>query len=204
LVRKIPAFARFLDSAAFSNGEIVNHANIARECGVSLPTVQEYFHILEDTLLSRRLPAYQARPKRRVIRASKFFFFDLGLANFLLKRERIALGGEAFGKAFEHLVFQELTAHSHYSGLDYPVRYWRTASGFEVDFILGDQVGVEVKGVEAVASHHLRGLRALLEERRLRRALVVSLDPRPRRVEGVEILPWKSFFQRLWGGELVG
>lgn len=203
LVRKIPAFARFLDAAAFSNGEIVNQANIARECGVSLPTVREYFQILEDTLLARSLPAFQGRPKRRVIQAPKFYFFDVGLANFLLKRGTIALGGEAFGKAFEHLIFQELTAHSHYSGLGYPIRYWRTASGFEVDFVLGDQVIVEVKGVDPVASHHLRGLQAFMEERRVRHAIVVSRDPKPRQVQAISILPWKIFLERLWAGTLV-
>lgn len=203
LVRKIPAFSRFLDAAAFMNGEILNYANIARECGVSLPTVKDYFQILEDTLLARTLEPFRAKPKRRVIQASKFYFFDVGLANYLLKRGTIALRGESFGKAFEHLIFQELSAYAHYSGLDYPLSYWRTASGFEVDFILGDEVAVEVKGVESVGSHHLRGLKAFLEERRPRHAVAVSLDARPRRLNGIDILPWNVFLERLWGGELI-
>lgn len=68
-------FARFLEAAAFSNGEIVNYANIATDCGVSAPTIKEYFQILEDTLIGRFVPVYQKKPKRRVILAPKFYFF---------------------------------------------------------------------------------------------------------------------------------
>ncbi|MEK7766420.1 MAG: AAA family ATPase, partial [bacterium] len=86
LTRNLSAFSRFLEAAAFSNGEIVNYRNIASECGVSAPTVKQYFNILEDTLLARFVPVYRARPKRRVIQAPRFYFFDVGVANVLLKR----------------------------------------------------------------------------------------------------------------------
>src|SRR3989338_6598577 len=78
LTRNVPAFARFLEAAAFSNGEIMNFTNIARECGVSGPTVREYFQILEDTLIARFVSAFQKKPKRRVIRSPKFYLFDVG------------------------------------------------------------------------------------------------------------------------------
>jgi len=204
LTRNIPAFSRFLESAAFSNGEILNYQNIAAECGVSAPTVKQYFQILEDTLIARSLPAFQKRPKRRVIQAPRFYFFDVGLANFLLKRSEIVPRSENFGRAFEHFIFQELSAHSRYSGLDYPIAYWRTASQLEADFILGDhQVVVEVKGTEQAAAHHLRGLKAFGEEYKTKHSILVSLDAKPRIVDGISILPWDIFLKRLWAGELV-
>ncbi|MEK7384629.1 MAG: DUF4143 domain-containing protein [Elusimicrobiota bacterium] len=204
LARNIPAFSQFLEAAAFSNGEVVSYQNIASECGVSGPTVKQYFQILEDTLLARFVPSFQKRPKRRVIQAPRFYFFDLGLANFLLKRGRIAVGSEAFGKAFEHFIYQELAAHSHYSGLHYPISYWRTSSQLEVDFILGDhQVAVEVKGGGQVAPHHLKGLKAFREEYQTRQAIVVSLDPKPRIIDGISILPWADFLTELWGSRIL-
>ena len=145
-IRNVGLFARFLEAAALTNGEMVNYTNIASECGVSATTVKDYFQILEDTLIGRYLPSFQKRPKRRVITAPKFYLFDVGIANHLLHRGKIGHGSELFGKAFEHFIYQEIYAHSRYSGKEYPIYYWRTASQLEIDFVLGDQeVAIEVK-----------------------------------------------------------
>lgn len=204
ITRNIPSFARFLEIAAFSNGEIINFTNIARECGISMPTVKEYFQILSDTLIGRFLHSYQAKPKRRIILAPKFYFFDVGVVNILLQRAKISPGSEVFGKAFEHLIYQEITAHSHYSSLNYPISFWRTASQLEVDFILGKhEVAIEVKGTNSVASHHLGGLKAFMEEYKVKKAIVVSLDQRPRAIGNITVLPWKVFFEQLWEGKIL-
>ena len=83
LVRNLPVFSEFLNAASLSDAELVNFSTIARDCGVSSPTIRGYFRILEDTLLGRWLPAYVKRPKRRVIAAPKFFFADIGIVNQL-------------------------------------------------------------------------------------------------------------------------
>lgn len=200
-IRNIDVFAKFLGAAAFSNGEIVNYTNIATECGVSSPTIKEYFQILEDTLVGRFVPVFQKKPKRRVIKAPKFYYFDVGVTNYLLKRSKIELGTEQFGNAFESFILQELMAHRHYSGLEYAISYWRTASQLEVDFILGNhEVTIEVKGSKNVNSSHLKGLKAFMEEYQVKKALVVCNEPLPRIVDGIEILPYSVFLERLWAG----
>jgi predicted AAA+ superfamily ATPase len=202
--RNVPVFSRFLDAAAFSNGEMVNYNNIAADCGVSGPTVKNYFQILSDTLLGRFVPSFKKKPKRRVILAPKFYFFDLSIPNHLLKRTEVVPGNEVFGKAFEHFIFQEITAHSHYSGLDYEIAYWRTASQLEVDFVLGGgEVALEIKGVKQVLPGHLKGLRAFGEEYSPRRRIAVSLDAAPRLADGTEIFPWRIFLEKLWSGEII-
>jgi len=189
-IRNVVSFSRFLETAAFSNGEMVNYSNIASECGVSSPTIREYYQILEDTMTGRFLHSYQKNPKRRVILAPKFYYFDVGIANFLLKRNRIEPGSEAFGKAFEHFIYHELYSHSHYSALNYPISYWRTASQLEVDFILGDnQIAIEIKSSNMVNSRHLKGLKSFREEYKTRKSIVVSMDPYPRRIDDILILP---------------
>ncbi len=204
LARNIPAFARFLEAAAFSNGEILNYQNIATECGISPPTVKEYFQILEDTLVATQISSFRKNPKRRVIQAPKFYFFDVGVAGHLLKRGKVSEGGESFGKAFEHFLFQEIWAHSRYSGLDYPVCFWRTASQLEVDFILGDhEVVVEVKAAQTADDRHARGLRAFQEEYRVKEALLVSRDAKPRKMGNIRILPWNIFLEELWSGKIM-
>jgi predicted AAA+ superfamily ATPase len=203
-IRNITSFSRFLESAAFSNGETVNYSNIASDCGVSAPTIKEYFQILEDTMTGRFLQSFQKKPKRRVILAPKFYFFDVGIANYLLKRSKLEFGSETFGKAFEHFIYQEIYAHSHYSGLNYPLAYWRTASQIEIDFVLGDhQVAIEVKSANNATPRHLTGLKSFTEEYVVKKSILVSNDPLPRIVDNVQILPWQIFLERLWGGEII-
>lgn len=203
-IRNISTFSSFLEKAAFSNGEIVNYTNIAADCGVSAPTIKEYFQILEDTLIGRFVQSFQKKPKRRVILAPKFYFFDVGIANFLLKRGEISFGSEAFGSAFEHFIYQEIFAHSHYSGINYPIYYWRTASQIEVDFILADhEVAIEVKSTDNVQLRHLKGLKAFADEYSVKQQIVVSNDPYPRQINDIKVLPWIEFIRQLWAGEII-
>lgn len=206
LTRNVPAFSRFLEVAALSNGEMINYQNIARECGVSAPTVKEYFLILEDTLVGRFLPAFRKRAKRRLIEAPKFYLFDVGVVAHLTHRGRVEKGSELFGRALEHFIWMEITAHASYSALYYPVSYWRTASQIEVDFVLGDhEIAVEVKVTEMAHEGHVKGLRAFKEEYEVCRAILISLDPKPRRTQdGIEILPWRMFLDQLWANQIIG
>jgi len=206
LVRNLPAFSSFLSAAALSDGELVNFTNIARECGISGPTVREHFQILVDTLLGRFLPAYTKRPKRRVILAPKFYFADVGVVNHLARRGRLEPGSELFGKAFESWVHHELQAYRAYRDFAFELAFWRVASGIEVDFIIDDvRIAIEAKSTTKVNDGHLRGLREIgLEHPRVKRRIVVSLDPRARRTEdGIEILPARTFAERLWGDGLI-
>jgi predicted AAA+ superfamily ATPase len=202
LTRNVPAFSRFLKIAALTNGELINYRNIASECGVSAPTVKEYFQILDDTLIGKQLPAFRKRAKRRLIGAPKFYFFDIGIVAHLTHRGSVGKGSELFGKAFEHFIYMEILAHSSYSELNYPIAYWKTASGFEVDFVLGDhEFAIEVKSASMVGNRHLKGMRAFKEEYTAQRYIVVSMDPKPRKTaDGIDILPWEVFLDRLWKG----
>jgi len=203
-IRNVGNFARFLEAAALTNGEMVNYSNIATDCGVSAITVKEYFQILEDTLIGRYLPSFQKRPKRRVITAPKFYLFDVGIVNNLLSRGKILPGTELFGKAFEHFIYQEIYAHSRYSEKEYPMYYWRTASQLEIDFVLGDhEVAIEIKATEQAHARHLKGLKAFSEEYETKKRILISNDPYPRLVDDILILPWKVFLQRLWNGEII-
>lgn len=182
----------------------MNYSNIAADCGVSAPTIKEYFQILEDTMTGRYLPSFQKKAKRRVILAPKFYYFDVGIANYLLKRGNLEYGNEAFGKAFEHFIYQEIYAHSNYSGLNYPVSYWRTASQLEIDFVLGDhEVAIEVKSANLANLRHLKGLKAFAEEYTVKKSILVSNDPQPRLIGEILILPWNIFLERLWAGEII-
>ena len=206
LTRNVPAFSRFLDTVGLTNGSVVNYQAVASDCAVSAPTVREYYRILQDTLVGFELPAFRRTEKRRVIAAPKWYLFDVGVAGYLARRGKVAPGSTEFGKAFEHFILMELRAHSVYSGLLYPIRYWRTSSGFEVDAVLGDANAiVEIKSSETITYRDLKGIRAFREEHHAGRALVVSAVPAPRRTDdGIDILPWQDFLTRLAAGQIIG
>jgi uncharacterized protein len=105
LVRNMKTFSRFLEVAALSNGEVVNFAKIGSDSGVPPRTVREHFQILQDTLLGTLLSPYQKTLKRKPVATAKFYLFDVGVANILMKRERILPGSKEFGETLEHLIF---------------------------------------------------------------------------------------------------
>jgi len=83
LVRNLPSFARFLEAVSLTHGQLINYANIARDCGVSPKTVREYYQILEDTLLGHTLPPWRKSRQRRLIETAKFYLFDVGVVRAL-------------------------------------------------------------------------------------------------------------------------
>jgi len=203
-IRNLQTFSKFLEAAAFSNGEMVNYSNIATDCGISSPTVKEYFQILEETLIGRFLPSYQKKPKRRVILAPKFYFFDIGIVNHLLKRGEIKTGSESFGQAFEHYIYHEIYTHSKYSGLEYDISYWRTTSQIEIDFVLGNhEVAVEVKASDNISARHVKGLKEFAKEYEVTQLILVCNEKLPRLLDNVLILPMQIFIQKLWAGEIM-
>jgi predicted AAA+ superfamily ATPase len=197
--RNVPAFSRFLRVAAFCNGTVVNFTNVANDAQVPRSTVYEYFDILRDTLLLHELPAWRNTAKRKPIVSPKYYFFDAGVVGALQGRA-IRPGTPEFGEAVETYLMHELASYRDYVSGE-PLSHWRSTSGFEVDFILGDHTAVELKAKATVGPNDLRSLRALAEETTLKRYLCVSLEPRRRRQTGVTILPIAEFLASLWDGE---
>ena len=203
-VQNIPAFSEFLRVCALTSGELLNYANIARETGVSTRTVRGYFQILEDTLLGFRLSPWRKSKNRRLIETEKFYLFDVGLSNYLAGRKS-TLGTSEFGKSFEHYILLELMAYKAYKNPELPISYWRTSTGMEVDFILGQmEVAIEIKSSQKVHDVDTKSLVALQEENTLKKSIIVSFEKEPRKLaNNIESLPWQVFLEKLWQGELI-
>lgn len=207
LVRNLPGFARFLDAAGLSNGEMINANNIARDCGVDRMTVQAYYQILVDTMLGYFVYPFRKKIKRDIIVSTpKFYLFDAGIANYLAQQKVSALQSMVAGKSFEHYILMELIAYRSIKRKRFDIYYWRTKTGLEVDFILGDAtMAIEVKISKQVHKADLKGLVAFCEEHTKTRAIVVSQDANPRKLTdpiSIDILPWQVFLDQLWSGGL--
>ena len=199
VTRNVPAFSRFLKVAALCNGTVVNFTNVSNDAQVPRTTVYEYFEILKDTLLLYELPSWRKSKKRKPLTSSKYYFFDVGVVARLQGRQ-FRPGTPEFGEAFETYLMHELVSYSDYISGE-PLSYWRSTSGFEVDFIIGDHTAVEVKAKKNISANDLKSLRAFAEEKGLKRYLCVSLEPRKRNLEIVTVLPYRDFLEALWSRE---
>lgn len=203
--KNVPAFSRFLEIAALNQAQLLNYSNIANDAQVPVSTVRNYYQILEDTLLGSQLLPWTKSVKRKAISTAKFYFFDIGVARHLQKRTFLERNSADFGDAFETYIYHELKTYIDYchGGL-IPLSFWRSKSGMEVDFIIGDSIALEVKSAAHVTEKMLTGLRAISEEVTFKHRFLITPDTIERQTrDGIRIVPFSRFLGELWGGELV-
>jgi len=199
-VRRIENFSRFLQIAALVNAELVSFESVSRDTAIPARTIRDYFSILEDTLIGVMVRPFGRMVHRKAVSAAKFYFFDVGVCNHLAARTSIKPKTELFGKSFEHFIFTELRAWLDYTGDRRPLTFWRDYAAHEVDFIVDDEIAIEVKSTEQAVEKHLKGLRMFSEDVRVKHKIIVSMDAAPRMLGDVEVLPWKEFLTRMWAG----
>ena len=196
LVKDWAAFARFLRLAAVEAGQMINYARIARDAGVSLPTVKSHYQLLEDMLVGFRVTAFSGSPRKSVLSTERFYFFDLGVRNAAAELPPTAAAVRANpGPLFEQWVGIELWKRLQYLGGG-RLHYLRTKGGAEVDFIIEHKrrlTPIEVKWTERPSLQDARHLLTFLAEHRDRasRGYLVCRCPRPVELHPrVLALPW--------------
>ena len=189
---------REIEARGLRGAEMLNYSNVARDAQVPRQTVVQWCEVLRDTLIAFELPAWTRTVRRKAVETARFYFFDTGVVRALRRMGRVVEGSADFGPFFEHYVFLELRAWIDYRRPRTPLAWWRSRSGYEVDFILDDRVAIEAKAARRVQPKHLRSLRALGEERLVERSIVVCREERPRVEQGVEIWPLEFFLAALW------
>lgn len=164
LTRNLGAFVRFLPLAAGENGRLVNFSSISRDIGVHYQTIQEYFQILEDTLLGFWLEPYGKSVRKRMARHPKFYFFDTGVLRALQRTLRTSVERRTpeFGSLFETFVINEIRRLNSYRRLDLGLSFYRTESGAEVDLIVQrpgrPPLAVEIKSTDRPSASLCHGL----------------------------------------------
>jgi uncharacterized protein len=201
-VRNLGQFLRFLKIAALHSGELLNYAAVSSDSGVAETTVRGYFEILKDTLIGTHLEPWRESKKRKAIRTAKFYLFDPGVQAALVDRKVLNGQSSEFGTALEHWIFHELRSYRSYRRTHWPISYWRSTAGHEVDFCLGDKIAIEVKSTERLNHRHFRGLLALKEEKIFKRYVMISFDQQTRQWEGgIECFTVEDFLMVLAAGE---
>ena len=209
LTRNFAGFARFLEVAARQNGQTTNASAIARDAGVSRATVNNHFDLLIDTLIGFWLPPWKLKAANKQVSHSKFYLFDCGVARALSERLPYPVGDEERGSLLETLILGEMRAHLAYTGLRYPLHFWRNHNGTEVDVIAETVAGytaVEIKASQRWERRFNRGLHLVRTQLGTdkTRCFGVYLGEREALVDDVRVLPAKEFLQRMWEGSVFG
>lgn len=206
--RNLNDFSKFLEVAALTNSEQLDFAGVGRDVQLSPRTVSAYYTILQDTLIGYLLEPYRATKIRKAVSTPKFYYFDVGVCNFLTGRQHLAKGTSEYGKALEHFIFTELLAYRDYSERDFDIFYWRSTSQFEVDFIIRLKskklIGIEVKASQHIDKDDLKGFKAFEEDFKLIKTILVCEEKLPRIIDDKYIiLPTITFCKSLWNDELL-
>lgn len=205
IVRKIVPFKSFLKIAAQMNGKIINYSNISRDIGVDHKTVQEYFSILEDTLLGFYLYPFHNSPRKRQVLSPKFYLFDLGVKRAMEGSISQTLQPEtsAYGEAFEHHIISEIHRLSSYKELDYTLSYDCSHDGGEIDLII-ERPGMPLALVEIKSTRRSVDdveINKLVKQKSYygakAEAYILCLEKRARTSQGVKILPWQAGLKEL-------
>jgi len=200
LARSIGEFARFLETASFSQGSVINYAEIAREASIERKTVSNYFDILEDLLISFRLYPFTKRAKRRLIQSPKFYYFDTGVFKTLRPMGVLDSPEEAEGPGLETLFLQHLRAYNDYFRLGYKIYYWRTSNQVEVDCVLYGKKGLlafEVKRKSNISHSDFSGLKAFMKDYPIAKCYLIYGGNTQEHEGDIDIIPIDKMWELL-------
>jgi predicted AAA+ superfamily ATPase len=203
MVRNVGSFSRFLEAVSFSQASVLNTSAVARECEVSRKTVEGYIEILEDLLLSFRVPVFTRRARRHLTAHPKFYWFDAGVYRSMRPAGPLDRPEEIAGAALEGLVAQHLRAWIDYTDPRFVLNFWRTKSGTEVDFVVYGPEGfwaVEVKHSGTVRAKDLRPLKALKADYPDAQLRLLYRGNERLEIDGIPCLPCDQFLERLVPG----
>ena len=200
LTRNIGHFSRFLETASFSQGSVINLSEIAREASIERSLAENYFSILEDLLIGVRLPVFSRKAKRKLVHHHKFYYFDVGVFRAIRPTGPLDSDAEIDGPALETLIFQELRAINDYLETDYQLYYWRTKNGLEIDYILygpNGLIAIEVKRSSHIHSKNLRGLKEFKKDYSLAKCYLFYSGSNAQYIDHITVLPIHKALQHL-------
>ncbi len=201
LTRSLAQFSHFLDVAAQSFTEVLNLSKIGRSCGQSPKTTQNYFEILEDTLIGFRLMSWSESKRSQLASHPKFYFFDNGVTCALLSRLLDPLDPSLRGKLFEQWLINEVRARVDYDARDIQLFSWRTqVENAEVDLLAARAktplFAAEIKSFNKPSPEHFRNLRILRKDYpKLPLYLICTADHayRDDLDDSITVIPWAKF-----------
>jgi predicted AAA+ superfamily ATPase len=203
LVRNYDRYVRFLETMALSNSLELNYQSLSSDSGVPARTIEGYLEVLKDTLLGFELLPYSKTLKRKCTTKSKFYFFDCGIANFLSQRSTLAESHSEIGQSFEQFIINEVRMYLSYNQIIKKLSYWRSKK-YEVDLIVGDDIGIEIKFSKKIKDEFFDGIHALNEEKKIKKFIVVGrFEDHGKLEKNIDYMNYEMFLGLLWSGQII-
>ncbi len=203
IVRKLDPFRLFLEVSAQMNGKIINFSKIAREVGVDTTTVQNYFAILEDTLIGFYLHSYHSSVRKRISKSPKFYYFDTGIVRALNRTLDLPVfaGTSQFGELFEAFLIIEIRKLIDYKKKNWNLFYLKTKDDVEIDLILeirrNEIICIEIKSTAKLKAQDIHSFVSISRDMKKSKSYCFSNDPVDKKIEHVECLHWQSGLKAL-------
>lgn len=198
IVRKLDPFQKFLEITAQMNGRIINTHKIAGDVGVDDKTINQYFGILEDTMIGFLLHGFQHSARKRLSSKPKFYFFDTGVKRALARQLSIPIEPSTYdyGDSFEHFIILECQKLASYSRKDFQFSYFKTQSGVEIDLVV-EQPGmsllfIEIKSKTDVQERDVKELVSVRPDFPDAEFVCFSQDKHEKMINGILVLPWEK------------
>jgi predicted AAA+ superfamily ATPase len=198
LVRNLDSFSRFLNSSASQVGNFIDYSKMSKDIKISRHACPRYFEIFEDTLIGNRIyPDQEFIEKYDLIKHPKFYFFDVGVYNGLIRNFNVSLDRQ--GALFEQVVYSQLLHSANALRKNIEINSFRTRGGLEIDFMVRlDQelFAIEVKSAKEVSDSDVASLLRLKKDEKIKPILFFQ-GKNARKINGVWCLPWAEGIKEL-------
>ena len=198
-VRNLSSFQRFLRMCAARTGQLLNLSNLANDCGITHNTAKAWISVLEASYIVHLLQPHHQNFNKRLIKSPKLYFYDPGLAAWLLNLQNAAQLSThpARGQLFETWVVSELLKHRFNHALASNLYFWRDSAGHEVDALvdLGHTLlPIEIKSGQTIAADFFEGLHTFsaLAGNTVETAALVFGGTQGQTRHKISVYPWKN------------
>jgi predicted AAA+ superfamily ATPase len=190
-------FQKFIQLCAGRIGQQLNLSQLGNECGVDYKTIQSWIGILQTSYIVFLVPPYFKNFNKRVTKTPKLYFYDTGLAAYLLGHNKPTqwFAHPHKGPLFENFIITELLKNRHNKGLPDKIYYYRDSNGHEADVVIdfGNRVqAIEIKAAETFTPDFIKGIKNLEGLTATKDNKVIYAGAENFTFKGVEILNWKE------------
>ena len=199
-VKDLSIFYLFLKLCAGRIGQLINYNSLSSEVGVSNNTIKQWLGILERSYIIYTLRPYYNNFNKRIIKCPKLYFYDTGLACYLLEVTDYKQLEFHFikGSLFENYIISEIIKNNYNEGYSPNIYFWRDSNGNEIDCLEeknGKIKAIEIKSSKTFNLDHLKNLKYFksIANTNLRSSYLIYDGEQKFSFDDINLLPWKEF-----------